>query len=718
MDRATEAADAYREVQGRTWVLSTPQANRNVEAAWHVALAWADAGLGQRDESIAEAQRATALIPESADTLEGPVWQGYLAKTYAMNGDVDHALPLIEHLLQSEISLISPAILQLDPAWDPIRDDPRFQALVKIAASSREGHREVTEFFQRLKQRKLVQWAVGYVAAAFALLQGIDIVAQQFGWPESVRRGITLGLVMGFFVTLVLAWYHGERGAQKVTGTELLILALLVSLGGFLLWRFAASSHAPAVTSANAVAPVAIPEKSVAVLPFENLSDDKGAAYFADGIQDEILTKLASIADLKVISRTSTRRFKSTPDNVREIAQQLGVTHLLEGSVQKSNDQVRVNVQLINATKDAHVWAETYDRKWNDIFAVEGEIATSIADMLQVKLTGSAKRLLAARPTENAQAHQFYLQGVFYHARGTETDYRKAIDFYQNATRLDPRYALAWSNLSITWLNLSRKFLTGEEAQQAYAHARAAADSALALDPNLAAAHTARGLVLESADFDWKGAEAEYRRAIELAPHDDAPKTTLADLLATQGHPDQAVELAREELTSDPLCASCYHWLSNYLSPLGRLDEAEEAIRKAIELQPGHADFYTQLTVIAIQRGDAKAALNAAQKEVEAGGWQDIALALAQQISGDTVAADTALKKLIDTQPNDAGYQIAQVYALRNDPDKVFEWLDRAWSNRDVGISQLLYDPFLIRYRQDPRFAAFCKKVGLPTEAL
>ena len=576
----------------------------------------------------------------------------------------------------------------------------------------------MTEFFQRLKQRKLVQWAAGYVAAAFALLQGIDIVAQRFGWPEQTMRFVIVALSVGFFVTLVLAWYHGERGAQRVTGTELLILALLVSLGGFLLWRFAASSHAPIITSANSVTPVAIPEKSVAVLPFENLSDDKNAAYFADGIQDEILTKLASIADLKVISRTSTRRFKSVPDNVREIAQQLGVAHLLEGSVQKSNDQVRVNVQLINATKDAHVWAETYDRTLNDIFAVEGEIATSIADMLQVKLTGSAKRLLAARPTENAQAHQLYLQGVFYHARGTETDYRKAIDFYQNATRLDPRYALAWSNLSITWLNLSRKFLNGDQAQHAYAQARSAAESALALDPNLAAAHTARGFVLESADFDWKGAEAEYRRALELAPHDDAPKTTLADLLATQGHPDQAVELAREELTSDPLCASCYHWLSNYLSPLGRLDEAEEAIRKAIELQPGHADFYTQLTVIAIQRGDAKAALDAAQKEIEAGGWQDVALALAQQISGDTVAADTALKKLIDTQPNEAGYQIAQVYALRNDPDNVFEWLDRAWTNRDAGISQLLYDPFIVRYRQDPRFAAFCKKVGLPAEAL
>jgi len=574
----------------------------------------------------------------------------------------------------------------------------------------------MTEFFQRLKERKLVQWALAYVAAAFALLQGLDIIAQQFGWPENVRRGSTLALVVGFVVTLVLAWYHGERGKQRVTGTEVFVLALLVSLGGLLFWRFTNSSPAPGVAPLSAIVPNVIPEKSIAVLPFENLTDDKNAAYFADGIQDEILTKLASIADLKVISRTSTRRFKSAPDNVREIAQQLGVAHLLEGSVQKSNDQVRVNVQLINAIKDSHVWAETYDREFKDIFGVEGEIATTIADTLQVKLTGTAKRLLAARPTENAQAHQFYLQGVFYHARGSKEDYRKAIDFYREAVRLDPRYALAWTELSISWMNLSRKFLNGQEAQDAYAQALAAAQSALALDPKLAAAHTARGLVLES-NFDWKGAEAEFRRAIELAPHDDAPKATLADLMATLGHPEQAVELAREELKSDPLCASCYHWLASYLSALDRLDEAEQAIRKAIELQPGHADFYTQLTVVAIQRGDAKAALDAAQQEVEAGGWQEIALALARQISGDAVAADSALEKLIDSQGNEAGFQIAQVYALRNDPDKVFEWLDRAWANRDPGIGQLLYDPFLMRYKDDPRFAAFCQKVRLPAPA-
>ena len=198
----------------------------------------------------------------------------------------------------------------------------------------------MTEFLQRLKQRKLVQWALAYIAAAFALLQGIDIVAQQFGWPEGVRRGITLAMVVGFFVTLVLAWYHGERGAQRVTTTELLILALLLSLGGGFLWRFASVARDAGTRPAAAPpANVVIPEKSIAVLPFDNLSEDKANAYFAEGVQDEILTRLAKVADLKVISRTSTQHFKSSPENLPEIARQLGVAHILEGSVQKSNDQ-------------------------------------------------------------------------------------------------------------------------------------------------------------------------------------------------------------------------------------------------------------------------------------------------------------------------------------------------------------------------------------------
>src|SRR4051812_14073710 len=314
----------------------------------------------------------------------------------------------------------------------------------------------MNDFFQRLKQRKLVQWAIAYVAAAFALLQGIDIVAQQFGWPEGVRRGITLGLVVGFFVTLVIAWYHGERGAQRVTGVELLIITLVLALGGGFLWRFAAASR-PAKTSATdapnksrmSESSQPVLAKSIAVLPFDNLSDDKSNAYFAEGIQDEILTRLSKIASLKVISRTSTQKYKSVPDNLREIGNQLGVANLLEGSVQKIANAVHVNVQLIRASNDEHLWAESYNRKLDDVFAVEGEVAGAIADQLNAKLTGSEKESLSARPTTNPQAYDAYLRGLAFAGRvdGLETNIIKSIVAFEEAVRLDPQFGLAWAHL-------------------------------------------------------------------------------------------------------------------------------------------------------------------------------------------------------------------------------------------------------------------------------
>ena len=308
----------------------------------------------------------------------------------------------------------------------------------------------MNEFLQRLKQRKLVQWAIAYVAAAFALLQGIDIVAQQFGWPEGVRRGITLGLVVGFFVTLVLAWYHGERGAQRVTGTELLINGLVLALGGGFLWRFAAvrSADSKTATVPNESRSV-INAKSIAVLPFENRSHDPDNAYFADGIQDEILTRLAKIADLKVISRTSTQHYKSAPENLPEIARQLGVAHIVEGSVQKSGDSVRVNVQLIKAANDSHLWADTFDRKLTDIFSVETEVAKAIADQLSAKLTGQEEQIIAAKPTDNLEAYDAYLRGLAFSLKPTTpVSILGAQKYLRDAVGLDPKFALAWALLS------------------------------------------------------------------------------------------------------------------------------------------------------------------------------------------------------------------------------------------------------------------------------
>src|SRR5690348_2839206 len=287
----------------------------------------------------------------------------------------------------------------------------------------------MNELIARLKQRKLVQWALAYIAFAFALLQGMDVVAHQFGWPDGLQRGITLALVVGFPVMLVLAWYHGERGAQKVSSTEIVILALLLAIGGGLLWRFeratsttgslrgASSTDAaqrnPGATPA-AIPIAAIPAKSIAVLPFENLSEDKGNAYFADGMQDLILTKLADIGDLKVISRTSTAKYESHPDNLKLIAQQLSVATILEGSVQKAGNQVLINGQLIDAHTDSHLWADSHTRTLDNIFGVEGELPQKIADALKARLSPVISAQLAAVPTTNRAAYDLFLRAEFF----------------------------------------------------------------------------------------------------------------------------------------------------------------------------------------------------------------------------------------------------------------------------------------------------------------
>ena len=347
----------------------------------------------------------------------------------------------------------------------------------------------MNEFFQRLKQRKLVQWAIAYVAAAFALLQGIDIVGQQFAWPEGVRRGITLALVVGFFLTLILAWYHGERGAQRVSGTELLIIGVVLALGGGLLWRFAAASRTPdnrVATVPNELGSPSINAKSIAVLPFENLSEEKANAYFAEGIQNEILTRLATLRDLKVISRTSTAKYQSKPDNLKTVAQELGVSTILEGAVQKAGDKVRVNVQLIDARSDTHLWAKSYDRDFKDVLAVESEVSEQIADALQANLSPSESHALASVGTHDTEAYDLFLRGE-YELRQAEISriaeaYDRADAFYRQALARDPNFAEATAELARS--RLSRHWFVSPLTPPELEEVKSLIDRALTLAPN------------------------------------------------------------------------------------------------------------------------------------------------------------------------------------------------------------------------------------------
>jgi TolB-like protein/Tfp pilus assembly protein PilF len=458
------------------------------------------------------------------------------------------------------------------------------------------------------------------------------------------------------------------------------------------------------------------PPHSVAVLPFHNMSDDASQQYFSDGLSEDLITALSQFAGLKVIGRTSAFQFRDSKVDSRSIGAKLGVAHLLEGSVRRSGAVVRVSAELIDTADGSMQWSERYDRPYKDLFALQDEITRAVAVALSAQLLPGdhASAQTERPPGGNLEAYNAFLRGRFYFSRNTEADYRKAIESYTQATQLDPLYAIAWSGLSETWSQLSAEFLGRPAAQEGYETARAAADRALTLAPDLAAAHLARGFVLQLADLDWRGAEAEYRHALALAPNDAEVKFFLGFQLATLGEVVPATELTRQALATDPLRALWYAWFATYLVGLNRLDEAEQMVRRAMELQPSAAGYQMTLTIIQVQRGQAQAALASAQRE-SPGYFRDDALALARQIGVDRSAADAALRALIDKNATGlVAYQVAQVYALRNDAKATFAWLDRAWSSRDPSIVFLLYDPFILRFKDDPRFAAFCRKVGLP----
>lgn len=602
--------------------------------------------------------------------------------------------------------------------------------------------------FAEIQRRNVFRMAGLYLVGAWLIVQVAGTVLPMFGAPDWLPRSIVILLAIGFVPSLLLAWVFeltpdgirrdtgvepaqpvAPRTAQRMNRLIIAVLAFAIVYFGFDKFVLAPRHEAAIQASAEQLAEARVaaqevtklettaPVKSIAVLPLDNASGDQAQQYFSDGLSEDLITALSQFDGLKVISRNSAFQFRDSKQSSKAIGEALGVAHLLEGSVRHAGDTVRITAQLVKAADGSTLWSQRYDRPYKDLFALQDEIAQAVAGALRAQLLAGAAAQSDRPPSGNLAAYNAYLQGKFHYARSTEAEMRKAIDAYATATRLDPRYAAAWAELSHTWSGLAVQFLAGPSAQQAHARARAAVATALALDPDLAAAHVARGYVLAIADFDWAGAEAEYRRAVQLAPNDGTTKFSLATLLATLGQPVQAAELTRQALATDPLHASWYYWLSVYLSTLGRIDEAGQAIGKALELQPDAVSFRTQQAIVEILRGDPGAALAAARQEPATGGWQEAALALALQIGSDRTAADAALQALIVNDADSSAYQIAQVYALRKDVDKTFEWLDRAWANRDPGVQGLLCDPFILGYRDDPRFAAFARKIGLPTQA-
>jgi TolB-like protein/Tfp pilus assembly protein PilF len=570
-----------------------------------------------------------------------------------------------------------------------------------------------------LKRRNVHRAAVFYAGAAWLLVQVATQVFPFFDIPNWAVRIVIVAALIGFPFAIVFSWLYEwtpqgiklesevdrSGSTTRQTGKKLdrwiiavLILAVVLLMADKLVLHNTRSVLA---------------DKSIAVLPFANTSGDAANEYFSDGLSEELISSLSRLANLKVIGRTSSFRFKGKTADSKTIGEALGVGYLLEGSVRKSADRVRIAVALLKAGDGINVWSESYDRELKDIFAVQSEIAGAVADELKIALLGNNAQL-AQTPTQatpsnrNVAAYTALLQANFHANRQTEADHRKAIDYYEEAIRLDPGYALAYAGLAVALTDLASIWLGGEEATADYAKARSAVQTALKLAPDLSQAHVALADLILQAELDVSGAGEEYRRAVALAPADIVAKLKLGYWLAARGQHDQAIGVMREALALDPLQTEGYVFYGQ-----GHIDEAEAVARKGLELQPDASRLHVVLTQIALLRDQNEQALAQAQLE-GAGFWHDFAITLALQKQGDAAAADAALQQLIDRYSVSGGSQIAIVYALRKDPDRMFEWLERAHAERDTGSLMLPFnDPFLMAYEDDPRFAAFCKKTGL-----
>ena len=587
------------------------------------------------------------------------------------------------------------------------------------------------DFFSELKRRNVYKVAVAYAIVGWLLVQVATQVFPFLEIPNWVVRLVIALVVIGFPIALVIAWAF-EATPEGIKRTEVadampvsaatrrkkhawiyvVVIAAAISVALFFLGRYTAGNKSVASV------PNELPAKSIAVLPFDNLSRDPDNAYFAEGVQEEILTRLAKVADLKVISRTSTQRFKSAPSDLREIAKQLGVMNIVEGSVQKANDQVRVNVQLINAMTDAHLWADTYDRKLIDIFSVESEIAKTIADTLQVKLTGSEKQMMTAQPTTDTAAYELYHKGRSLWEKRTGDNIPKAIAFFQQAIERDPNYALAYAGLASAYI-LS-PFYTGADRREAGSKAKEAALKALRLDPNLAEAHAALGKVLFFSEIDLAGATREYKRAIELKPNDaDAHHWFSNDSLAALGQFDEAIAEGKRSVELDPLSIVINADLGETFFYARRFDESVAQLRKTLEIDPTSFYAHDNLGIALQAKGDLSGAIAEYEKAKQLSDNPTVATfwAQAKGHAGDKDAARRMLSELdqISQHREVPSYLRALLYLSLNNKDEALRWLEQGYEERDgSNICWINVDPLLDPLRGDPRFEALVKKVIAP----
>jgi serine/threonine-protein kinase len=577
-------------------------------------------------------------------------------------------------------------------------------------------------FFAELKRRNVYKVAIAYAVIAWLLMQIATQVFPFLEIPNWAIRLVIMLIAIGFPIALVIAWAveltpEGLKRTEfadellKKSGRSrawmyVVIVAGAISVGLFLVGRYTATSKQSGLTE--------VPAKSIAVLPFENLSGNPENAYFTDGIQEEILMRLAKIGDPKVVSRTSTVRYKKSPGSLRDIATQLGVANVLEGSVQRTGDRVHVNVELIKAASDAHLWAEAYDRKLTDIFAVESEIAKTIADTLQAKLTGSEQNAIAAQPTQNTEAHQLYLKGRYFWNRRTGENLKKALAYFEQAAEKDPKYALAYTGMADTCF-LIPVYAAGTP-QEYLPRARAAAQKAAELDDTLAEAHTSLAYVFF---FDFERAQSvkEFERAIFLNPnYATAHQWYGRGPLAMMGEFDKAIAEEKRALELDPVSPIINAELGTVYTLARRYGEAIAQLRNTAETYPdfywGHRFFGWALEL----NGDSNEAIAEYHKAFQ---LNDDPVVLAMLAHAEaSIGKQSEARQILAQLTEEAkaryvsAYAFAVIYLKLGEKDQALDWLEKAaHDHAGPNINLIKVDPYLDPLHGDPRFEALVSAI-------
>ena len=535
----------------------------------------------------------------------------------------------------------------------------------------------------RLRRRKVVQWGIAYAAGAWALLQVVGFAADTFDWPRQIQQFASIGLAVGLPVVLVVAWYHGDRGQQRVSGAELAILSVLLALGGGALWLYgqrngqvpAASAPSAAPTAAQGSSAASVDERpSIAVLPFENRSDQEKDVFFVDGIHDDILTQLSKVSALKVISRTSVERFRDTKLPLQDVAKQLGVKSILEGGVQRAGDRVRINVQLIDTGTDAHLWAESYDRELTaaNIFAIQSEVAAAIAGALKATLTAGEKARIDALPTQNLEAWENYQLGRQRLAKRTSAGLTEAGQYFQKAIELDPNFALAYCGLADS-LALRVDYADAPRAAT-LERAQAAVDAALKLDPGLADAWVSLGYV-ESSRGGGIDRQAEVlRRAVELDPNHAMARKGYGLALMDLGRFEESAAQLEQAARLDPLSAIVQLNLGGALEAQRRFRDAASRYRKAIEIDPLMPGPYWSLAALAaFATDDFVKAVPLAEKSVALDPDSPVdtmLLALLYQALGDDASYDRVVRPAEERWPDNALVNVSVAWRDLRDGDR------------------------------------------------